>query len=125
VAEPPPEVAPQSSTHKNLGIAGLVIGGAGLVTWGIAGGIALGKKSTLDGPDGCTSSSCPASAASDRSSFEAARTASTAGFVIGLVGVGAGVVLLATAPRAQPQATRGLSIAPWIGAASGGIAGRF
>ncbi len=73
----------------------------------------------------------PPSAAGDRSSYEAMRTAGTAGAVAGLVGTAAGVVLLATAPKSPPApktAAAAVSfgyVSPWIGAGSAGIAGRF
>jgi hypothetical protein len=50
-------------------------------------------------------------------------TISTVGFIVGLVGAGAGVVLLVTAPKAQT--TSAASVSPYIGVGSAGVAGRF
>jgi hypothetical protein len=71
-----------------------VVGGAGLAglaIGAISGVVALGDKSTLNGA--CHAGACPESASSALSGGKTAGTVSTVGFVVGGVGVAAGVVL--------------------------------
>jgi len=98
----------------------LGVGGAGLVAWAVAGGLAIAKKNDLSSECQAT---CPLSASDDRNAYEAMREASTVGFVVGLVGAGAGATLLLSAPRGARTSTGTLT--PWIGPQGAGISGRF
>jgi hypothetical protein len=60
------------------------------------------------------------------SSYNTSRHVSTAGFILGGIGVAAGAVLFATAPKGAPRRASGApSIAPFIGVGSAGVSGSF
>ncbi len=108
------------------------VGGAGLIFGGITGGLAIGKHSTLSGE--CNGGTCPPSAQSDLDSYHTMGTLSTVGFIIGGVGVAAGVVLLfvhpggaseSPAPAATTTATAGIEVHPVVGFGTIGAVGRF
>jgi hypothetical protein len=69
---------------------GIGVGAAGFLIWGIAGGVAIGKRSTLEGE--CSDKICPASAQGDLDSAMAAAHASTVGMVVGFAGAAVGIV---------------------------------
>jgi len=63
------------------GFTGLGLAGAGLVTWGIAGGIAIDRRSQLD--DRCIDGRCQPGTESEIGRYDTARRVSTVGFVVG------------------------------------------
>jgi hypothetical protein len=103
------------------------VGAAGLVTGSVAGGLAMGKHSDLANvckPD------CPPNSKGDLNSYHAVATVSTVGFVVGGVGVAAGVVLLITRPKAEvvapaAQPPTSLRVIPMVGLGSIGALGEF
>lgn len=128
VAEPEPEVAPlpaasppssnsgparpaaRGGTTPTLGWIALGIGAAGVAVGAVAGGMVLDKKSTLDG--GCKNDECPPELHDEHDAFNRWRSISTVGFVVGAVGVGAGLTLMLTADsRTQASVTPGRA---WI-----------
>jgi len=96
-----PRTSKPGSTAKTLGLVALVAGGAGLVTGGVTGFMALSKKKALDDDERCLNGECLYSAEADVNSLRTFRTISTVGFVAGGVLAAAGVTLLLTAPRAE------------------------
>jgi hypothetical protein len=123
---PPPKTIHQPESPgawmRTAGLIGLGAGGAGLIVWGITGGIALGQRPTLE-ENGCSNERCPAW--SRPGSYSGLRVASMVGLYsgIGLAGIGATLFLLAPSPsKTTPNAAR---IEPWIGVASGGVRGAF
>lgn len=140
VAPPPlppggePPAAPPRSSPSLVPWIVMGIGGVGLVTGAITGGIALGDHSTL--ANACTGGSCPSTQAGELSSYHTMGGVSTAAFVVGGIGVAAGVVLLIAQPRistsasARTQGARrdreaGLFVTPVIGPGSLGAIGTF
>lgn len=109
------------STQRTLGWVSLGVGGAGLVVGGIFGGIALAQKGSLD--DKCRDSVCPPSSYDAVDKYYATRAVSTVGFIVGGVGVAAGVTLLLTAPS-KPSDDGG-SVAAWLGPHGAGLQGTF
>ena len=97
------------------------VGGAGLAAGVIAGLVADGKHSTLQGECNNTTNTCASQYAGDLGGFHAARTWSTVGYVVGALGVAGGAALWLTAPRARRATTASV----WVGPASAGIAGSF
>jgi hypothetical protein len=95
------------------------LGGAGIALGVIAGIVADNKHGALE--KACTGNNCPSTAQGDLDSFHTMRTVSTVGYVIGLVGVAAGLVLWLTAPKGPRDATAHA----WIGPTSSGLAGAF
>ncbi len=104
--------------HKTAGWVALGVGAAGLIVGGVEGAVALHQHSELSGP--CSSGTCPASENSRLDAYHTAGTVSTIGFIVGAVGVGAGVTLLLTAPKRQAA-----YIAPYLGPGAVGARGRF
>ncbi len=106
---------------KTLAFVALGVGGAGLAVGAITGLLALGKHSDLK--SSCASNgTCGADQQSSLDSFHTMGTISTVGFIVGVVGVGAGTVLLLTAPKQEPAHA---GISPYIGLGSVGATGRF
>ncbi len=116
---PPPPAKSGTSSRR---VAAYAIGGvgvAGLVLGGVMGGLALGKKSTLQ--DHCGSAiNAPSELGCNQTGLDAAGTAktlglvSTIGFAAGLAGIGAAVVLLVTEHTPVKPATGARG--PWISA---------
>ncbi len=120
---PPPPPPTPGATQRALGFVGLAVGGAGLVAFGVAGGLALGKKGELDTV--CDDQRrCPTSTADTRATYDTLRSIATAGFIAGGVGIAGGALLLATAPKPEPKAA-GVKITPWLGLGSVGVTGTF
>jgi hypothetical protein len=120
--EQPPD-APQASDSgtRTLAFVALGVGGAGLLVGGVTGVLAMGKRSDLD--DACPQGRCPASQQDTLDSYRTLGTISTVGFVVGVVGAGAGVTLLLTAPKKSESAARSLGIQ--VGASSVALGGSF
>ncbi len=97
------------------------VGGASIAVGVIAGLVADGKHSTLQGECNNTTDACAPQYSGDLDGFHAARTWSTVGYVAGALGVAGGVTLWLTAPKSASNSAAEV----WIGPASAGIAGRF
>lgn len=83
--------------------------------------MALGQKGSLD--DECRDSVCPPSSYDAVDKYYATRAVSTVGFIVGGVGVAAGVTLLLTAP--SKTSDDGGSVAAWLGPNGAGLRGRL
>lgn len=78
------------------GWVALSLGGAGLIAGAIGGGLALAEKASLD--EACpTKTSCPVERQGDIDTMMTLSHVSTAGFVVGAVGVAVGTLLLVVA----------------------------
>jgi hypothetical protein len=113
---PSAAVKPSGGSHT-LAFVALAVGGAGLITGGVTGLIALGKRGDLDKNAACKDGKCLPSAQGDVDSFRSMRTVSSIGFIAGGVFAATGVVLLLTGgsssqkgERAAPQLA--LQLAP-------------
>jgi hypothetical protein len=118
----PPD-APQA--HKSiLPWIAFGVGGAGLITAGITGGLALGQHSSI--VNDCGSSSCPQSEQSKIDGYHTMALVSTVGLVVAGVGAATGVVLLLVHPgESSAPAATGLRVTPVIGPGSIGAVGTF
>lgn len=102
------------------------VGAAGLGVGLVAGGIALGNKSSLD--DACRDDGgCPADSADDLDGFRGAGTVATVGFVIAGLGAASGAIILLTLPsETGERAGRApSSIGAMVGPGRVALAGRF
>lgn len=109
VDDPPASAAPSpvaadsgvdhGSTQRTLGWVGVAAGAAGIVVGAVGGGLAIGKKSTLD--EGCPEDRCPAALHGEIDAYETLRTVSSVGFITGAVLAAAGATLLLTAPSSD------------------------
>jgi hypothetical protein len=106
-------------------LAAFAAGGIGLAVGGVLGLIALGEHGSLD--TGCNSSKvCPSSEQGTLDSLRATSAGSTIGFIVGGVGVAAGVVLLfVPSAHSGPKAEQGLVLEPYVAPTGAGLAGRF
>lgn len=118
----PPTDPPKSKGNgqKTVGYVALGVGAAGLVVGGVTGFLALGKASDLD--SACRDGKCPSSEKDNVDSYKTMGTISTIGFIVGVVGVGAGVTLLLTAPKSERTTA---FVSPYLGPGSAGLTGRF
>ena len=102
---PPPEAPKQTGlSGRRIGaFAAFGVGGVGLVMGAITGGLALGKKSTVDQNCGIGGdpTACNHTGATAADGLKTLGTVSTVGFVLAGVGVGAGLALFFTEPKPQ------------------------
>ncbi|MBX3217042.1 MAG: hypothetical protein KF850_33725 [Labilithrix sp.] len=93
-----------SSTSRTVGWVLLGVGAAGLVTGGVAGGLALGTKSSLDDACGANRGACPPNQEGRIDRLQRESLISTIGFTVGVVGAVGGAALLFFAPATKPAA---------------------
>ncbi|HXX69275.1 MAG TPA: hypothetical protein VEK07_18970 [Polyangiaceae bacterium] len=126
----PPQINAVSSSSSSGGqtqrTIGLVAGGTGiasLVVGSIFGALAASRWSSAK--SACPPPSCSAQshdqAESDKSSASTSATVSTVGFIAGGVLVAGGLALYLTAPPGSTASPRGLRVAPFLSAGSGGV----
>ena len=126
--KPPTAPVPKETPKRDrtLAWASLGVGGAGLAMGAIFGGLALGKKGSLDGQ--CTADKiCGPGAQSDLDAAQTLATISTVGFIVGGVGVAAAVVLFLW-PDPKPETAevkKGVFLRPFVGPGSLGVVGTF
>jgi hypothetical protein len=132
----PPDPVARMAPLRLAGWVGVGVGGAGIVAGSIAGLVALAKGQSL-------LSQCPGHVCStpamlaQAGSYDAARTASTAGFVGGAIALAAGVTLVVVSPKVvwvypdgrpapQPSAAPpGVAVAPFVTFGGAGVRGIF
>ncbi len=130
----PPSESDHGTKHgpmqRTLGFVGLGVGAAGLGVGVVTGLMATSRYNSAKNE--CPAHRCVtgSTGAQDLDAFRSLRTVSTIGYVVGGVGVAAGVALLLTAPHAKPaaenRAARELPHwTPWLGFGSAGVAGTF
>lgn len=122
-ADAAPAAAPASHSSILPWIA-FGVGGAGLVTGAVTGGLALGQHSSI--VSDCGGSTCPTSEQSKIDGYHTMTLVSTVGWVVAGVGAATGVVLLFVKPgeTSAPAAT-GLHVTPTVGFGSLGAEGTF
>jgi hypothetical protein len=126
----PPELAgfetgsPGGSVRRPIGFAALGVGGAGLVVGAVTAGLTASKRSSL--LQQCPTRHCLPSQQPalqpEVNDMNTLAAVSTGTFIAGGVLAAAGVILVATAPRATPQAT---GVVPVVGPGFVGLVGRF
>jgi hypothetical protein len=126
--EEPKPVTAESSSSPLPWIA-LGIGGAGLAVGAVTGVMALGKHSDLS--DQCPTGTCnPANAEEEKSmeddlsEYHTLGTSSGIGFGVAAAGIGTGLVLLLTSPKAE-SAPSSARFTPLLGPGFVGIRGRL
>jgi hypothetical protein len=121
-AEAQPDTdAPKGSPRKTIGMVALGVGGAGLLLGAVTGGLAIGKHGALK--TACGEGPCPASQQNAVDSYHLLGALSTAGFIAGGACAATGVILLLTAPRAEP--TKAATLTPVLGLGYLGAEGKF
>jgi hypothetical protein len=130
-AEPAATASARSGVRAALPWVAFGVGAAGLGLGAVTGFLAMDKHSTLAGE--CNAGVCSSDHSGDLDTFHTLATLSTVGFVVGGVGVAAGVILFLTEPKgesaAAPSATTsalaGVRVVPVVGLGSIGAAGTF
>jgi hypothetical protein len=127
-AAPPAPSAPgqwDNDTMRTVAWAGLGVGAAAIVTGIVTGAMAMGKKGTLD--DACTDDRrCPPDSGGQIDTYNGLRTASTVGFVLGVVGLGGGAFILWQGARESKTRTAAVpQINAYVGAGTLGMGGSF
>jgi len=121
--EAPPPPPPETHRSYALPIVLFSIGGAGLIAGGVTGALMLSQQSSLS--NSCPNHVCPPSQYGNLDTANMLATISTVTFIVGGVGVAAGIIaLIAGKPSAPAPATQG-SIEPWVGLGSAGVRGTF
>jgi hypothetical protein len=121
----PPVTTTKAPLRRTLGFVSLGVGGA-FTVMGIATGIStLSKEKELKRAHGCDGGVCPFDTPQGPlDSYNRMRALAITGFVVGGVGLAAGVALILTAPK-PPAQTNKAHIEPWVGLGSAGLRGTF
>jgi hypothetical protein len=129
----PPAPAARMPPLHLAGWAGIGVAGAGVITGGVAGLVALAKGQSL--LTQCPQHVCPDSKAlALAGSYDTARFTSTAGFIVGAVGLAAGIPLLVFTPsveyvypdgRPAPPPAQKAHVEPWVTWGGAGVRGIF
>ncbi|HVY30352.1 MAG TPA: hypothetical protein VHB79_27530 [Polyangiaceae bacterium] len=85
------------STQRTLGFVALGAGAVGLALGGVTGGLALGKRSSLES-SGCTDTHCPPEKREEVNQLDTLRLVSSIGFIAGGALAAGGITLLLSAP---------------------------
>lgn len=119
-APPPREAAPEARGSSTLAWVSLGVGAAGLGAGLVTGLLATRRYSAAE--EACPDHRCVegSAGADDLEAFRSLRTGSTIGYVVGLIGAGAGVTLLLTAPSATTPETHA-----YVGLGHAGVGGSF
>jgi hypothetical protein len=132
-SQPTPETPPpptRSHSPTVLTWVGIGLAGAGAIAGTVTGVMSMSKKSALQNE--CPNGICgPGTASSDYDAANTYALISTIGFIAAGVGAGVAVVTLivghdeTSALPAQPPASEGLVVRPWIGIGGAGMSGTF
>jgi hypothetical protein len=96
----PAPPAPRMPALRKMGWVAVGVAGAGVVTGSVAGLVALAKGKSLLSQ--CPDHQCPtAGALALAGPYDAARAASTAGFIAGAVGLAVGIPILVVSPKVE------------------------
>ncbi|MGZ5971480.1 MAG: tetratricopeptide repeat protein, partial [Polyangiales bacterium] len=114
-----PPLLPQNESHGRT--AAFAVGAVGVLALG-AGFVFLGLRSkTVSDLDAeCPGRKCSPSAQSDIDKAHTYTTLSRVGFGVGIVGIGAAIVILATGGKTEPPKTAG-KLSPWSPAETVGL----
>ncbi len=113
----------KAETRRIISYVAFGVGGAGLVTGGITGSLALRKRSDLKSD--CIGAVCPSSSKKKIDSYHLYGTISGLGLAVGVAGLGTGLVLLLTEPKTEETASAGLHVRPSVGLGVLGAEGTF
>lgn len=113
-----------SPARRALTYVAFGLGGAGAVTGGVFGAMALKKRSDLRSE--CVDGFCRSSSAKKISTYHTYGTVSAAALGVGVLGLGTGLVLLLTEPKTQEAApSAAFEVYPIVGVGLVGAQGRF
>lgn len=110
------------SPWSTMAIASFAVGGAGLVAGAITGGLAMAETEALE--DRCGGTRCPLGEVSAHDRIEALAHASNATFVVGGLGVAAGVTALVL-ELTRDEGADAARVTPLVGPMGAGVRVRF
>lgn len=118
----PPEPDP---VWRTIAWVGIGVGGAGAVTFGVAGILAVQKERELLGGEKCPNRECPPAYHADVDRFETMKVVTTVGLVAGVAGLAVGVPLLIASPKKKPtkDESKAASSVTWMPVVSPGFVG--
>jgi hypothetical protein len=126
----PPPPAPRMPALRIGGWAAIGAAGAGVIAGGVSGLVALAKGQSLLVK--CPNHVCPSTTAyAGASSYDAARAASTVGFVVAGLGLAAGIPILVVSPKVEYAYPDGRPAPPpkgvtaWVTWGGAGLRGTF
>jgi hypothetical protein len=109
---------------RRIGWTALGAGAAGVTLGTLFGLLAVGRKSALG--RACEGSQCPEGQEGNIEGLHANAVASDVSFAVGVLGLGAGAVLLFAFPQSSaPHGDAAVVVRPWAGLGDVGVAGRF
>ncbi|MBK9263461.1 MAG: hypothetical protein IPM54_27105 [Polyangiaceae bacterium] len=119
-APPPPPPHPRR-------VAGFVVGGLGVVGLLASAGTAYGVSSADDEIEACGDGCSMAQRNEKVSQYKSLLVANTVTFGVGLAGIGAGLILVLTAPKSATEKPKDAAVVPLFmpGGAGIGLSGRF
>jgi len=127
VPDPPPALPPPDRTGPLVwqvaGWTSVGVGVVGVVMGTVAGVMVLDQDEELS--QQCPNRQCPRSIEADVSTFDTLRTVSTAGFIMGGVGLALGTTLLLLAPPDPLPPDASVAVSPWVAPTGVGLRGRF
>ncbi len=120
----PPEPDPFWRTIAWVGVG---VGAGGFVAFGVTGGLTVAKNDELN--TNCPDRRCQPEFHAEADFFDTLRYATTAGLVVGVVGLGVGVPLLIAGPTVQSKKDEKkaaeITWTPVLGIGSAGVRGTF
>jgi hypothetical protein len=130
--EVPPPTAASSSAYRprqksdlrrTAAYIAFGVGGAGIVTGGVTGALALRKRADLTSE--CHGDTCASRSEKKISTYHLYGTVSPIAFGAGVLGLGTGLVLLFTEPETDGPALTGVNVRPLLGLGALGAQGTF
>jgi len=116
----------KSEVRRTLTYVAFGVGGAGLATWGVTGGLFLHKRGQLEEPGKCIDEACRTSQRTRIDRYNTYGYVSGVSGVVGVAGLATGLVLLLTEPKSKPETpSTGLSVRPLVGLGAIGAEGSF
>ncbi len=114
-----------SSALRNAAWVSLGVGGAGLLVWGTAGLVALGKSNHLKSENCGRQPSDPTCPADEEANYARWRTTAAVGFYTGVAGLITGAALYLAEPSKKKTRDSNARVLPWLGVGSAGVEGSF
>jgi hypothetical protein len=122
-AAPSPEAPTPTASNRLPAYLSFGVGAAGILVGSVTGILAVAAKGRLNSE--CSGKVCPPSSQSDIDALNTNAIVSTVGWGVGIAGAAAGVYFwIAGRPGARSTTAR-VSIHPWLGPGSAGVAGSF
>jgi hypothetical protein len=113
----------KSETRRIVSYVVLGVGAAGVVAGSVTGGLALRKRSALKAE--CLGELCRSSSQQKIDTYHLYGTVSAVTLAVGVAGLGTGLALLLTEPKAEDTARAGLTVRPLLGLGTLGAEGTF